>query len=155
MREEEIDAEALLHLSAAHLEELGVSSENRSLLHSEHQFGILGTRGNTNLEHHFWYLRYLREHQVTASGIKRGSSGRRRLSDCARACDSKIVRHSVGQLRSGRMGEGVEGGGGDGGKERDTLSLALSHSLSICNVHICIDVDICTFTYVHAVYMHV
>ena len=32
MREEAIDGEELLHLSAAHLEELGVSSEHRSLL---------------------------------------------------------------------------------------------------------------------------
>jgi hypothetical protein len=32
MREEAIDGEALLDLSAAHLEELGVSSEHRSLL---------------------------------------------------------------------------------------------------------------------------
>ena len=32
MREEAIDGEALLDLSAAHLEELGVSPEHRSLL---------------------------------------------------------------------------------------------------------------------------
>ena len=32
MKEEEIDGEALLHLSAEHLEELGVSPEHRSLL---------------------------------------------------------------------------------------------------------------------------
>ena len=32
MKEQEIDGEALLHLNADHLEELGVSSEHRSLL---------------------------------------------------------------------------------------------------------------------------
>jgi len=32
MKEQEIDGKALLDLSAAHLEELGVSSEHRSLL---------------------------------------------------------------------------------------------------------------------------
>ena len=32
MKEEEIDGKALLHLSAAHLEELGVSLKHRSLL---------------------------------------------------------------------------------------------------------------------------